>query len=84
MAGHALKTQTLMQGDNPAWVLCPGHVDIKTFNKAFKAEGWSGAGDYKKEDIFYEYWTFNRLTKHWKKAIPSAIGARKVTVCRWD
>ena len=45
MKKKTLKTQTLASKrdqDNPTHTICKGHVTTTIFNKAWKAEGWSG------------------------------------------
>lgn len=57
-----LKTQTLSydDSDEPAIVICQGHVDAETFNKAFKNEGWSDESDYTDEMLTHGYGYFTR------------------------
>lgn len=74
------KTITLGQ-DEPISTLCMGHVDFKTFNKAFKAEGWVDGLD-SPEELSYEYW---RPYKDgaWKPSTPTDKKAVPVTVVEW-
>lgn len=76
-----LKTITLFQNDDPCFVLCPGHVDKKTFNQAFKNEGWDQAS-YKQDDLRYEYWA--QTGKSFKKSLPTKKGSKKFTTAFWD
>lgn len=73
-----LKTITLTdkQG-NPAWTLCPGHVSAKTFNKAFKAEGWN-TDPYLDKDLYFQYWR-KLKSGMFKKCSPEAKGAKPYT-----
>lgn len=83
-----LKTMTLTFQGDPTHVICPGHVDQKTFNKAFKAEGWSSAG-YKGKDLQYIY---ARVKDHptkpeyfnFKVVSPSHPEAKPFTIVNWD
>lgn len=77
-----LKTITLGYAGNPTLVVCPGHVDIKTFNKATKAEGWQGGLQYTKDDLNYEYGIMTE--KKYKRVAPSHKEAKPFTTCPWD
>jgi len=83
-----LKTSTLCTSSgDPVTVVCPGHVDAKTFNQAFKNEGWSERGSYSKDDIKYIYGIFvpkkdGEFT--FKMCSPTKVGAKKFTWTSWD
>lgn len=81
MKKKTLKTITLGV-DNPTFVICPTHVDAKTFNKAFKAEGWSEQGNYAQSDLRYIYMI--KSGSNYKECSPSAKGARRFTFTSWD
>ena len=76
------KNETLTIGytDNPTHTLAKGHVDPKTFNKLYAAEGWE-ADPVDADDLKYEYWV--PLKRSWKKAHPGKKGAVAVTVLYW-
>lgn len=66
-----LKTITLCDGgDQPIVSLCPGHVSGREFDRAFKAEGWSG--DSVGNQIEHGWWLkrsdgqFERVTSETK------------------
>lgn len=88
MKKTALKTITLTIGDDPSHVVCPGHVDIKTFNQAFKNEGWDSVGHYKKDEISYIYAVKQEANANgrfkFKEVAPNSPGAKKFTISRWD
>lgn len=83
-----LKTATLCMGGDPVHVVCMGHVDAKTFNKAFKAEGWDTSNRYKNSELkyIYGYWTKGERVEgsKIKQVAPSHPKAKKMTVCNWD
>lgn len=70
---------------NPVAVICPGFVDRKTFNKAYRNE-WDG-DLYDKEtwdrERRYEFYIPHK-TKAWKRVDAGTKGARKFTVMPWD
>lgn len=77
-----LKTITLeVMEDNPEWTICPGHVDLATFNQAFQEEGWQD-GDWEEDRIRHEYWAEFKPGS-WKKSEQGAPGAVPVTVADW-
>tara|TARA_R100001086_G_C11836309_1_gene257922 strand:- start:40 stop:297 length:258 start_codon:yes stop_codon:yes gene_type:complete len=78
-----LKTTTLFYGDNPSWVICPGHVTYGKFNQAFKNEGWFDRGSWGKDDIAYEYWR-QTAKGGFYRSTPGTKGAEPYTVARWD
>lgn len=80
------KTITLLNGDNPTQVICAGHIDAKTFNKAFKAEGWDSQGDYKQKELKFVYMVSKELKKGTKytEVMPYVKGAKKYTMAAWD
>lgn len=85
MKGNKMKKQTLMtytigSGDNPTATLCNGHVDVKTFNKAKAAEGWSG-DPVTSGELFHEYW--EHKGRKWTKSDQTNIRAQAVTVMYW-
>jgi len=81
-----LKTMTLCIQDNPISVICPGHVNLKTFNRAFKAEGWSDIGDYEKVEYIYGVKIPARKRGEWKfkQVPPETKGAKPYTWTSWD
>lgn len=81
-----LKTITLGMDDNPSVVICPGHVDVKTFNKAYKSEGWGDIGTYKQDDLKYVYCIEKPLKKgsRYKQVAPNVEGAKPYTWTSWD
>lgn len=84
-----LKTITLCHGDNPSWVLCPGHVPQKVFNQAHINEGWSPGGGYRQKHLTYEYWIKGPAKRkgdnfYMKKSVPGKPGAKPYTVTTWD
>lgn len=83
------KTITLQNSGGPSMVLCPGHVDQKTFNDAFKNEGWSERGSYKQADLLYEYWVKKpakaKYQDFWmQRSVPGKPGAKPYTRTSWD
>lgn len=80
-----IKTVTLFSDDNPIAVICPGHVDAKIFNKAFKAEGWSG-DPYKDSDMEYVYLLEKQRKKgtSYRRVKATTPGAKPYTWVRWD
>lgn len=83
------KTITLLIGDDPSHVICPGHVDIKEFNQASGNEGWNdGKGlGYKKDNLSYIYaYISNKSVKGFKfnRCSPSHLKAKKFTIVNWD
>lgn len=83
-----LKTITLTIGDDPSHVVCPGHVNAKVFNRAFKNEGWDSCGRYKVSELSYIYAVKKEKGKNgrfsFKTVQPDFKGAKKFTICRWD
>ena len=88
------KLTTLTIGDrdgNMSFVVCDGHVSPKTFNKAFKAEGWSDAG-YLQKDLEYIYAIEKKgkekrdgsFSYKIKRCSPDKYGAKKFTYTKWD
>ena len=77
---------TLSHDGDPCAVICPGHVAAKTFNKAFKAEGWSSAGRYRQEDLSYVYCKATKMKygTRYKKVNPEHKDARPFTWTAWD
>lgn len=81
MKKKTIETITLeVMEDNPAWSLCPGHVNAKTFNKAYEAEGWEG-DTVTKDDLKYEYW--KRTRTGYRKVEAGTKGAKPFTVMEW-
>lgn len=81
-----LKTITLGSDGNPSVVICPGHVDAKTFNKAFVAEGWD-ADSYKQDVLKYVYCIEKHLKSgitKFKQVAPNVEGAKPYTWTSWD
>lgn len=77
-----LKTETIETEFGPSTVLCKGHVDIETFNRAHLAEGWD-VSEYELKDLYYTYATKDE--KGWTWGLKADHeGARPVTVCQWD
>lgn len=81
-----LKTITLGSAGNPSVVICPGHVDVKTFNKATKAEGWKGGLEYKQKVLQYVYCIEKPLKNgsKFKQVAPNVEGAKPFTWTSWD
>lgn len=81
-----MKTLTLTDDSgNPTLVTHPGHVDLKTFNRAFSRE-WTADPYLKREwdkDRRFEYYISHK-TKPWKRVDPGTKGAKKFTVIPWD
>lgn len=78
-----LKTITLSdKTDDPLCVICPGHVDHKTFNKAFKEEGWNDIGHFRQDCLAYVYMI--KTKDIYKKVPPSKKGAKPFTWTPWD
>jgi len=80
---NELETITLggrHEDDDPTYTICPGHVDAKTFKKAWKKEGWSPS-DTDQNELSYEYWIEGK--KGWKRSAPGVKGAVPVTVRGW-
>lgn len=81
-----MKTTTLVdKNESPTCITCPGHVSLKTFNKALANE-WEGDPYDKKhwkENRRFEYMIPHK-TKQWKYVDPGTKGAKKVTVLIWD
>lgn len=75
-----LKTETMGRRGVPVHSLCRGHVGIKAFTKAFKAEGWDI--DVNKNSLRHEYWI--RLKTRWKKSSFANVKAQPVTVMDWE
>lgn len=86
-----LRTYTLDGVGGPVAVLCKGHVDQKTFNQAFKNEGWDCA-NYKQKELSYVYGTLKEIKfkngeggYRWsgpKK--PTDKGVKPFTITPWD
>jgi hypothetical protein len=76
-----IKTMTLGPGDGPTYTICPGHVDIEAFKKAFVAEGWSAPPDISDQDLSFEWW-INRNT-YWEVSHRRNPHAEPVTVMDW-
>jgi len=76
-----LKTITICDDqENPIFSLCPGHVDVDTFNQAHEAEGWSG--DRVEQDrLSHDYWTQDGDT--FKRAEYPSPEAKPYTVMEW-
>lgn len=80
-----LKTKTLTDREkNPTVVICPGHIEARKFNSAFKNEGWKGTSDYKQSEIRYEYWKVAAGGKRFYRTVPGRFGAKPYTVTSWD
>lgn len=76
-----MKTITLSDTEgNPFVSICKRHVTVADFNKAFKAEGWSG-DRIKKKDLVPEYWTPGKRT--WKRSHSMDKKAIAVTAMYW-
>lgn len=77
------KTITLCgQYDEPEFSILEGHVDLKTFNDAFVAEGWTvelWPDDY----VSHEYWR-NLGDGKWECSNKTDSLAIPVTVAAWD
>lgn len=67
-------------------VICPGHVDNKRFNQAFKYEGWSSPGNYTQDELTYGYRREKKLKNGSRFIVcsPSHPDARKFTWTSWD
>lgn len=77
------RTMTLWYDEaNPAVTLCYGHVTAKVFNKAFRAEGWSGGDWIYKSELRHEHWA-KKKNGRWHKVPAETKGARAVTVNDW-
>jgi len=75
------KTTTLWYDrDNPSVSIMPGHVTVKEFNKAYRAEGWHG-DDMVRSDIHKEYW--RPLKKTWKRSDETDKKAKPVSAMYW-
>lgn len=75
-----LKTLTIGGDCGPSHSICMGHVDLPTFNKAFKAEGWESDG-FDPELVSHEYWSFSG--HFWQRSKQGDPGAVPVTVGAW-
>ncbi len=73
-------TTTLSVDEQPAFTLCPGHVDVKTFNKAKKNEGWIG-DPVQESELKREWWVKNGT--NFALAREGQPGARPYTVMNW-
>lgn len=80
MPKKKLQTTTLGPESGPIYSVLEGHVSLKDFNKAFKAEGWDNGG-WNSDLVEKEYWRkspkgrrWTRSTKDDKKAIPVTVG----------
>lgn len=80
-----LKTITLGR-DEPSFILCPGHVNPRTFNDAMRSEGWTGGGSYTEDDLKHEWWmTYTRLGKtYYKRVDKDHKKAKPFTFTMWD
>jgi hypothetical protein len=81
-----LKTRTLHREsdpDNPAIVVCDGHVTADEFNKAFKAEGWDRESDYTQEDLTHGYSAF-QANGFERVTTQNIKGTKPVTYVHWD
>ncbi len=77
--------KTITIGDetgNPTYSLCPGHVDAKTFAKAYRAEGWDGFDDPDENDLSHEYWKPS-LNGTYVSCGKTDLGALPFTVWDW-
>lgn len=78
----ALETITLGPESGPVWSICRGHVDAKTFNKAFGRE-WDSDNEHTQTDLLYEYWKESKDGTSWRRSAPGRKGAVPVTVAGW-
>lgn len=76
------KTITIGKNDDPTHSILEGHVGVKTFNQAFRAEGWRGSTILKGE-LKHEYWIPLRRKASWKPAGAYNAKAVPVTVLEW-
>lgn len=76
-----MKTLTLFQQDTPTVSICKGHVGSRDFNRAFKAEGWTGGSWIARSELRHEWWI--KLKHTWKKSEVGKKGATPVTVNDW-
>lgn len=66
--------------ENPVVSICFGHVDSKTFHKAWAEEGWEGD---EPTDLSHEHWALNESTELWEKSAEGDPKAVKMTVLDW-
>lgn len=83
-----IKSITLFVGNDPNCIICPGHVDQKTFNEAVVNEGWDHS-DYKQNDLKYGYWKVTKSkTKKghafYRLSVPGKPGVKPFTYTSWD
>lgn len=84
------KTTTLSDNNGePISVICPGHVNQRTFNDAFKNEGWSARGAYRQKDLEYIYMVkrpspIKRHNFRMVLSAPGRNGAKPYTYTKWD
>ena len=81
-----LKTRTLgaagiNDGGDPAITICDGHVDVKTFNKAFENEGWKPS-DIEEGELIHG-WVVE-TPKQTFLAVKSDKDAKAATYRFWD
>lgn len=82
MSKKKLKTITICWRDNPVASLCPGHVDAKTFNKAYAAEGWKGNDPIEADELIFA-WYREDSRGYYHACSHSAKGAKPYTVAGW-
>lgn len=92
-----LTTQTVSLGpeSGPVVSLMKGHVDAKTFVRAFHAEGWNNDGEdlteeqveadaKNEEELVHTYGVFYKDTNKWSwNKKKDDVGAEPVTIRNW-
>lgn len=86
------QTITLGSRDNPMWTIMKGHVGPLTFDRAWKAEGWSAAlGDNPTEEeakrfgegLKHDYGAYDKDSNKWNFVKKDALNAEPITVMDW-
>lgn len=79
------KLKTLTVGvdseDNPQFSILKGRHSIKTFNKAFKNEGWDDSDGFTKDMVTYEW--IRKLKNSFRITDQNDLKAEIYTVGHW-
>lgn len=66
--------------EKPYWTICKGHVDVITFNIAFRKEGWR-VSTVIASQLTHEWWV--EKGGWWKKATNKNKESQPVTIVEW-
>ncbi len=65
--------------DDIYWTLCPGHVDVDTFNKA-QAKDWM-CDPVTQDELTHEWWIVEG--NNYRRVTKETLGAQPFTVLGW-